>query len=354
MKRYAFTLIELLVVIAIIGVLIALLLPAVQKVREAANRAKCANNLKQMGLAVHNYESAFATLPPGAGPLFTHSPDYANFSRASVQALILPYIEQSNKYNQFDFTYDVRNDPHNLLARSQDVAIYLCPSDPSTAAFDTEPGAPAPSGRSNYFGNIGANAYTGNLDSATAGLFNFESNYKVFQKNGQLISVRIKDIIDGTSNTAMFAEVKRGNSTEVSKPRDDLWDAVAFTFSPFDSTVDFVPSTQCDPRPGTGSALHYTGLQYYRNLIITSVYTHTRTPNSTGGDCIDSHARTSPPPGDGNAAYLAAHIAARSYHNGGVNVCFADGSVRFIHDSIDLTTWKALGTRAGGETSTGE
>jgi prepilin-type N-terminal cleavage/methylation domain-containing protein/prepilin-type processing-associated H-X9-DG protein len=352
MKRYAFTLIELLVVIAIIGVLIALLLPAVQKVREAANRAKCANNLKQMGLAVHNYESAFGTLPPGAGPLPTHDMDWANDSRASVQALILPYIEQSNKYNQFDFTYEINNDAHNLQARSQDIAIYLCPSDPSTAAFEVEPGAPAPPGRSNYFGNVGANAYSGNLDSATAGLFNFESNYKVHLKNGQLISVRIADIIDGTSNTAMFAEVKRSNAATFDKPRVDLWDAIEFRFSPFGSPpADLVPPMTCN-NP-MGNALRYTGLKYYRNLMTTSVYTHTMTPNSTGGDCIDLTPRNSPPPGDGGAAYLAAHIAARSYHNGGVNVCFADGSVRFIQDGIDLTTWRALGTRSGGESSTG-
>jgi prepilin-type N-terminal cleavage/methylation domain-containing protein len=186
--RAGFTLIELLVVIAIIGVLIALLLPAVQKVREAANRMKCANNLRQMALAVSNYESTFSTLPPGAGPLNDH-PDVNNDSRASVQALILPYIEQANKYNQFDLHYEVDNDVHNLAARQQDVSIYLCPSDPSTAVF-TEAGSTDHNGRSNYFGNAGAHAYSGNLDAATAGLFNFESNAKVQVKNGALVSVR--------------------------------------------------------------------------------------------------------------------------------------------------------------------
>jgi prepilin-type N-terminal cleavage/methylation domain-containing protein/prepilin-type processing-associated H-X9-DG protein len=340
MKRKAFTLIELLVVIAIIGILIALLLPAVQKVREAANRMKCTNGLKQMGLAVFNYESAFGTLPPGAGPLPTIQADPANDSRASLQALILPYIEQSNKYNQFNFGYEVNSKPENLAARAQDVAIFLCPSDPSTAAF-TETGAPAAHGRSNYFGNAGANAYSGNLDATTAGLFNFESNQKVKDKNGALISVRLAEITDGTSNTAMFAEVKRGNYAGTGT-RVDLWDAVYFTFS--GAQADLVPPSSCNT---TIHALRYTGLQYYRNLMTTSVYTHTITPNSpTGGDCIDLGGR----PGDGGALFLAAHIAARSYHPGGVNVGFADGSVHFIHDSIDLKTWRALGTRAGGET----
>jgi prepilin-type N-terminal cleavage/methylation domain-containing protein len=334
--REAFTLIELLVVIAIIGILIALLLPAVQKVREAANRLKCSNNLKQLSLAVHNYESNFNTLPPGAGPLPTHDNDWADDSRPSVQALLLPYIEQSNKYNQFDFTWEINSSVQNRAARAQDVAIYLCPSDPSTAAF-SEAGAPAPDGRSNYFGNAGASAYSGNLDAATAGLFNFESNEKVFNKGGVLISVRIAEITDGTSNTAMFAEVKRGNSAG-SGPRVDLWDARYFGFSGDDA----VPSSTCNT---AGNSLRYSGLKYYRNLMTTSVYTHTMPPNSSGGDCIDLNARA----GDGGAAFLAAHIAARSFHTGGVNVACADGSVRFIHNAIDPITWRALGTRGGGE-----
>ena len=124
-SRPAFTLIELLVVIAIIAILIGLLVPAVQKVREAANRAKCANNLKQMGLAVHNYESAFATLPPGAGPLPTHDMDWANDSRASVQALILPYIEQANLLLHFklDEPWDSRRGGFLALPKNSCVPI---------------------------------------------------------------------------------------------------------------------------------------------------------------------------------------------------------------------------------------
>jgi prepilin-type N-terminal cleavage/methylation domain-containing protein/prepilin-type processing-associated H-X9-DG protein len=338
-KRRGFTLIELLVVIAIIGILIALLLPAVQKVREAANRIKCANNLKQIGLAVFNYESTFGTLPPGAGPLPTINADYANDSRASVQALILPYVEQANKFNQFDLRYDVNGAAQNEAARLQDVPIFLCPADPSTAAFNDANG---PVGRSNYFGNMGSNAYSGNLDPATAGIFNFESNYKVHLKQGQLISVRIGEITDGTSNTAMFSEVKRGNKagTHASGEHLDLWDARYFNFTGND---DLVPDAKCNL--DNVAALRYGGLQYYRNLMTTSVYTHTVPPNNAGGDCIDLYAR----PPDGGAAFLAAHVAARSFHSGGVNTLFADGSIRFIRDAINPTTWWQLGTRAGGE-----
>src|SRR5262249_46342064 len=133
-QRRGFTLIELLVVIAIIAILIGLLLPAVQKVREAAARAKCENNLKQMGVAVFNYESTNGTLPPGgSGPIVGGSSGN-DTNRFSVQALIFPYIEQANKYPQFNFAAN-NSTAVNRNARLQDVPIYLCPSDPSTAKF---------------------------------------------------------------------------------------------------------------------------------------------------------------------------------------------------------------------------
>src|SRR5262245_57564406 len=149
-KRSAFTLIELLVVIAIIAVLIGLLLPAVQKVREAASRAKCQNNLKQMVLAAHNYESTTGSFPPGAGQLPNDFP--TNNQRPSPQALILQYVEQSNKYNQFNFSQDVHLAAVNLLARQQDVPIYLCPSDSSDGYWASDVGQPS-YGRTNYFAN---------------------------------------------------------------------------------------------------------------------------------------------------------------------------------------------------------
>jgi prepilin-type N-terminal cleavage/methylation domain-containing protein/prepilin-type processing-associated H-X9-DG protein len=338
MQRKGFTLIELLVVVAVIAVLIGLLLPAVQKVREAAARSQCTNNLKQLGLAVHNYESMFRKLPPGAGPILKDPKD----DRASLQVLLLPYVEQANAYAQFDFTANVQTSPTNESARNQDVPLFLCPSDLSTAQL---PGK----GRSNYFGNMGANAYLpNNRNPAVGGLFYYDVKQTMTPATIPE-AVRVADIRDGTSNTAMFAEIKRTRvGSETPDHPVDLWDSRVITPGAGGSAwvSDMAPFEDCS-RTDLYS-LRYTGLQYYRFHICTSLYTHTTTPNSPGGDCIDGSWRTGDVPG-----YFAGHLAARSYHPGGVNVCFADGSVRFIQDMIAPPTWRALGTRGGGETVDG-
>ena len=321
-RRRAFTLIELLVVIAIIAILIALLVPAVQKVREAAARAQCSNNLKQMGLAAHNYESSFRTLPPSSGPV----PVNGGSSRASLQAVLLPYLEQASKYNQFNLKEDVNTHASNAAARTSDVPIYLCPSETSAAQF---PSGSSNAGRSNYYGSMGATADAFENNPLRAGLFFTQTTAQINANGNRPGAVKIAAVTDGLSNTAMFAEIRRGNRAASGVPAVDPQDIR----TGIGLTGSTTPPGACD---GMTSSIRYAGLQYYRHLSITSRYSHTRTPNAKGGDCTDG-------------SFDRAHIAARSYHPGGVNVCLGDGSVRFVTDTVSLNTWRALGTRGGND-----
>jgi prepilin-type N-terminal cleavage/methylation domain-containing protein/prepilin-type processing-associated H-X9-DG protein len=329
MQRRAFTLIELLVVVSIIGLLIGLLLPAVQAARESARRMQCVNNLKQLALGAHNFETANGSFPPGTsgGP-----------SLASTRVLLLPYLEQASLYNRFDLTTNVSDTLVNLTARSQDIAMFLCPSDPSTGRWVDPPlvegDPPVGSGRSNYYGNLGIHAWAYNQspnyaytkDARHAGVFAYVS------------STRLADIADGTSNTVMFAEVKRGafpnnNEIDIIVVQPNLWG----TGSPVTNANNLTPPAVCNKLPGY-KQLTYTGLQYQRGTLLASLYTHTVAPNSKKRDCVSF------------PTLELAHLASRSYHSGGVNVALCDGSVRFVKDSLQLDVWKALGTRAGGET----
>ena len=322
-RRRGFTLIELLVVIAIIGALVALLLPAVQKVRAAAQRAHCSNNLKQIALAAHGYHDAFSSLPPGS----TLSP-----SQASTLALLLPYLEQDNLYRQFDFSTSAAYGPVNSGPRAQPVAVFLCPSDPSVGySQDPTPPYEIP-GKSNYFGNMGSHAWwkdengpTQVKDPGLCGLFTLNSR------------TRLTDITDGTSNTVLFAEVKRG-----AKPSHDqlgvtvlmpaVWDNAPY--NPGTNPANLAPLPACE---NPTSTLEDTGLVYCQGFLNMAFYTHTVPPNYRGRDCIRGFN------------YDQGHLASRSYHPAGVNVAFADGSLHFIRDTIAPDTWKALGTRSGGE-----
>jgi prepilin-type N-terminal cleavage/methylation domain-containing protein/prepilin-type processing-associated H-X9-DG protein len=372
-SRRGFTLIELLVVIAIIAILIGLLLPAVQKVREAAQRAQCQNNLKQMGLAAHNYESTNSYLPPQYGTVASPVDGAVGSNDASPQALILPYVEQASKYSQFNFNYKTWNDtvptdsngtklqgipanPNvNLAARTQDIPIYLCPSDPS----DTKRGSndsnhtAGDQGRLNYMACFGTTSHGlfGSPTGPGVGIFCIPTPDGRPPVNKIVKGVPIVGVADGTSNTALWAETMRTTHPwpAVSGVRDNTviilpGDTGGFGAANVDADGRSLP--QCAAGGGGWvQSIKYAGLQFERCLYGTTFYTHTLPPNWNKN--IGNGPTQQYNCGDGTITYF--HVCASSYHSGGVNVCMADGSVRFVADNIDFPTWQAMGTRAGGE-----
>jgi prepilin-type N-terminal cleavage/methylation domain-containing protein/prepilin-type processing-associated H-X9-DG protein len=340
MRRVGFSLIELLVVVAIMAILVGLLLSAVQKVRAAATRTKCQNNVKQLALAAHIYAGANSgRFPFGTSP----SP-----SNASFLVHLLPYVEQAAVYAKFSTAFDVNTAAELSAVRMTQTPTYLCPADGGRgAALGPVVGDPAdPAGRTSYHGSIGAHAWVRDWSpgfafgkpSGRTGLFAHEW------------AVRISEVDDGTSNTALVSEVKRGASPEASatdpyRVAVAVWnggptsqetpgETAAGTRPRWNNNNFSPPVTACDavPPPGFGEV----GLRYYGNAFLSVFYTHTVPPNNAGRDCY-------------SAGGLEIHLAARSYHPGGVMVGFGDGSVRFVTDGIGPDVWKAVGTRAGGE-----
>ena len=326
MVRRGFTLVELLVVIAIIGILVGLLLPAVQAAREAARRMQCSNNLKQIGLALHNYESSHRMFPCGT----FNDATKGTANNSSPHPMLMPYMENANAYNLFDFRFDTNTHANNLAARQQNLPMFLCPSHPEAAPFVLTPTqCPNGCGQTNYVQSLGNNA-------------NYASNNGPF---GRRFGARFRDLSDGTSNTAAFAEILRGPATTsgatVVTPAGSPNDLAVATNLPFGTwdgspTGDTIAVPACDNR--ATDAYQYRGKQYYRGLVVATYYSHTLTPNSRRRDCIRG------------TGVDRGHLATRSFHTGGAQCVLADGSVHFASSSIDELVWRALGSRADGET----
>ncbi len=308
--RAAFTLIELLVVIAIIAVLVGLLLPAVQKVREAASRMKCTNNLKQISLAVINYEETYKQFPKGW--------DFA--TSWGCLARILPFIEQDNVYKSIDFTKPI-TDPANASVIPLEIQTYRCPSD-----FPNP--SPSLGGATNYMGNAG----TVPIFVIARGL-----NATGVQPNGMIYTessnINYGSITDGSSNTALYSErvLGDGNMGLVS-PLEDVFNGP--NASPgIPATADDA-LTMCQSVDITNPANQFPIFMGAPWVHGQHNYQHISPPNGRSCGWLPS---------------LRATMAATSRHTGGVNVAFCDGSVHFISNNVDLAAWRALGSRNGGE-----
>ncbi|MFN0199682.1 MAG: DUF1559 domain-containing protein [Planctomycetaceae bacterium] len=331
-RQRGFTLIELLVVIAIIAILIALLLPAVQQAREAARRMQCRNNLKQIGLAIHNYESSHQSFPPGR----------VGFPMVfSAHAAILPYMDGANLYNLIDFNKaptfpepPVTPFVQNTVAAMTVIPMYLCPSD---------------------FGKVEGSSYASTNYVVCAGSGADATTRFIRRGDGVMFDVKLRgviklrDVTDGLSNTVAASEQILGmgfggGSGSSAAP------AIPASTPPvkYEQQVLNLATAQSDTITGTdtspancvvGASGWWKGIRgakWMNGHYGDTIYNHGLTPNSKTFDC-------------GNVSHNAGLTAARSRHTGGVVILLCDGSARFVSDSIDLGIWRSLGSRDGGE-----
>ncbi len=376
-KRRAFTLIELLVVIAIIAVLIALLLPAVQAAREAARRAQCVNNLKQLGLAAQNYISSNNVLPPQTSwPTLaaTQSGNALGFTWGFTWYYALfPQLEQTQIFNSINFSLSPA-DPSQATAAATKVSALLCPSESASTQLYSSTNLFTLSTTtfyysvSNYVGNYGGPAaYTPYSGTIIPG-YDVESGMNASAT--RLTSVGIQSITDGTSNTGLISErllaaYPYGSSGSVYPSGINGYRAVftgTFAAAPSSVTATNMMNSNpallfvqgCNSLPGTIVSQYpaVVGVEIMLGNpgypVLTS-YMHWTLPNTA--PCANSaEINSALSPGTnpfGVGPYGSA--SANSLHSGGVNVCFADGSVHFLKSSVSPQTWWALGTRAGGE-----
>jgi prepilin-type N-terminal cleavage/methylation domain-containing protein/prepilin-type processing-associated H-X9-DG protein len=367
--RRGFTLIELLVVIAIIGVLIALLLPAVQAAREAARRAQCINNMKQLGLATANYESAFGSYPAGYGTRNYDGSSWGTWGSWSPQAMLLPYLEQRQLFDSANFSLHSHggdnSDVANTTVVTARIASLICPSSPPPAG--TYYGRPNPG--NNYFASVGPSLHwhgnTGN--SSPAGIFKFGGSApETPWENSKEIG--IADVTDGTSNTIAFGEWRTGdfNEGKLSIPQDvinlrvnppgisgDGWGDARMTMPTGEAGfLQWIDMCAGAARASTSGAepwrtnMSYLGRAWNQGMFGWTLGNTLLAPNPRHPNC-----RMCSWDGDWDCPGM---YGLSSFHPGGGNVALADGSVRFLKSTTARQVVWSLGSRNGEEVISGE
>jgi prepilin-type N-terminal cleavage/methylation domain-containing protein len=345
-QRRAFTLIELLVVIAIIAVLIALLLPAVQAAREAARRTQCVNNLKQIGIATHNYHDVFQCLPFGKGPDYMAiDPNAPIYARWSAHSQLLSYIEQKVLFDAINFSfppdtpdlgvsgmgdlmppYSSPSGSNATVSRVM-LSAFICPSDAG--------GVTSWPGSSCYSANEGCwlcDACEASPSTVAPGVLPLGPFYNKS-------CVNLASFTDGTSQTALFSERRRGRATP--DPKSDLFQ--------MNNATSLDQTYQTCTGLNVSMAMIYSssvGMAWAVGDMTCTTYNHVSTPNtrSCAGTGMGMGMM-----GEDMMVNMAVQLPPSSYHPGGVNVGIGDGSVRFVKDTINLTAWRSLSTRNGGE-----
>lgn len=350
--RAGFTLIELLVVIAIIAVLIALLLPAVQQAREAARRTQCKNNLKQLGLAMHNYESTFSVFPPAFHAAGSEP------AQLSIHARILPYVDQANLQGLLRFDVPAFSGsfssqvPNAALAASfaLPIPLFLCPSDPAPSVSSVT--------ISSVTYNYGGNNYMGNVGSGTGTFYDWR-----YQTDGffyQRSSVRFRDVTDGTSNSVLMSESVRSVGPDITLPAGTKpsfpYQYVANGSTGISqgtgpgytgasggwpsgtvSNANLLPVVAAATtwRGGGSAAMRGRGQAWAGGGLFNTLTTGYVTPNSKAIPDIATHS--------------TGYFAPRSWHVGGAHALMGDGTVRFLGDNLDLALCRGLHSIGGNE-----
>jgi prepilin-type N-terminal cleavage/methylation domain-containing protein/prepilin-type processing-associated H-X9-DG protein len=349
MRRRGFTLIELLVVIAIIAVLIALLLPAVQAAREAARRTQCVNNMKQIGLALHNYHDVVGSFPMGAGLEAYSGPGVFSAKQGfSALAAMLPQLGETPTFNAINFSWACEDSSTalcymiNKTGQSVKINAFCCPSDPNAGVPDLNNTA----NTNNYYGCIGtttfitSNTLVGVLSNVqTTGIFTWQGVYGV------------RDVIDGTTNTIGFAECVVGNqSSQVKQKRIGMTSVTAVPSAALVLDASSVPTqtlaaiAACDKAWNSGSGMsidRQRGENWAHGCNDMTMFNTVVVPNDKNDAWVNCSQTSS--------GALSNITNSDSWHSGGVNVLMTDGSVKFIKDSINIRTWWALGTKGNGE-----